>query len=242
MGAITDNQFRAAFQLAGDVARGRLFHAEAVDRLQKTFGMNRSSAKDYIGAYQQMIAGNRFMRSIKAPAVRYFLSEIEKEFGSDGLAVALKSLKGHIDYSEKIGGRNCVVLTQIYREFESGFADFVGLPEDQKFSDDVENLSRMTTVARRSKLPPPGYKPTETQVLMTRYLRSAAVVAETLIRANGICETCKRPAPFSKASDGQPFLEVHHIVMLADGGDDTVENAIAVCPNCHRQHHFGYAR
>ena len=26
---------------------------------------------------------------------------------------------------------------------------------------------------------------------------------------------------------------------LALGGDDTVDNAIAVCPNCHRKHHFG---
>ncbi|MGH8437576.1 MAG: HNH endonuclease [Pseudomonas sp.] len=33
--------------------------------------------------------------------------------------------------------------------------------------------------------------------------------------------------------------EVHHKVRLADGGLDTVENAIAVCPNCHRQAHFG---
>jgi 5-methylcytosine-specific restriction protein A len=34
-------------------------------------------------------------------------------------------------------------------------------------------------------------------------------------------------------------LEVHHKIRLADGGFDTVENAIAVCPNCHRQCHHG---
>ncbi|WP_342542729.1 HNH endonuclease signature motif containing protein [Paenisporosarcina sp. FSL H8-0542] len=36
-----------------------------------------------------------------------------------------------------------------------------------------------------------------------------------------------------------PYLEVHHIKRLADNGEDSVENAIAVCPNCHRELHFG---
>ncbi|WP_414449152.1 HNH endonuclease [Burkholderia sp. 22PA0099] len=51
---------------------------------------------------------------------------------------------------------------------------------------------------------------------------------------------CERPAPFRRPN-GSPYLEVHHRVRLADGGDDTVENAIALCPNCHREHHFGAA-
>jgi 5-methylcytosine-specific restriction protein A len=42
-----------------------------------------------------------------------------------------------------------------------------------------------------------------------------------------------------RASDGNPYLEVHHWIRLADGGEDTVNNAIAACPNCHRQQHFG---
>jgi hypothetical protein len=31
-------------------------------------------------------------------------------------------------------------------------------------------------------------------------------------------------------------------VPLARGGEDTVENAVAVCPNCHREAHFGTVR
>ncbi|HHE3726254.1 TPA: HNH endonuclease, partial [Escherichia coli] len=48
----------------------------------------------------------------------------------------------------------------------------------------------------------------------------------------------KRDAPFLK-EDGTPFLEVHHIEWLSKGGEDSVENAIALCPNCHRQAHYG---
>lgn len=42
-------------------------------------------------------------------------------------------------------------------------------------------------------------------------------------------------------SNESPYLEVHHKVPLALGGDDTVANATALCPNCHRQNHFGKA-
>ncbi|WP_256325004.1 HNH endonuclease signature motif containing protein [Nitrosomonas sp. Nm132] len=39
--------------------------------------------------------------------------------------------------------------------------------------------------------------------------------------------------------DGSPYLEVHHKIPLAFGGEDTVVNAIALCPNCHREAHYG---
>jgi len=38
---------------------------------------------------------------------------------------------------------------------------------------------------------------------------------------------------------GTPYLEVHHRVPLAENGEDTVENAVAICPNCHRKAHDG---
>ena len=36
---------------------------------------------------------------------------------------------------------------------------------------------------------------------------------------------------------GQLFLEVHHVKSLADKGSDRIENAVAICPNCHRAFH-----
>jgi len=71
------------------------------------------------------------------------------------------------------------------------------------------------------------------------YKRNPDVIAEVLFRANGVCEKCNKIAPFVRISDGTPYLEVHHVNRLADGGEDTVNNAIAVCPNCHRELHFG---
>ena len=74
------------------------------------------------------------------------------------------------------------------------------------------------------------------EVSTVRNQRNPYVVAYTLRRANGICELCEQPAPFNK-SNGEPYLEVHHVKHLKDGGGDMTENAVALCPNCHRMMH-----
>lgn len=81
--------------------------------------------------------------------------------------------------------------------------------------------------------------PEKIERVSSDFRRDPNVVADVLVRAKGECEKCGSPAPFNRACDGTPYLEVHHKIRLADGGEDTVENAIAVCPNCHRELHFG---
>ncbi|MFJ5366858.1 HNH endonuclease [Pectobacterium punjabense] len=71
------------------------------------------------------------------------------------------------------------------------------------------------------------------------FIRNPDVVAEVLIRANGKCERCDSNAPFLRRRDNTPYLEVHHKTPLAEGGEDTVENTTALCPNCHRYLHYG---
>lgn len=80
-------------------------------------------------------------------------------------------------------------------------------------------------------------KPAIQFVQVVQYARDPRVVAYVLNRAQGVCEACDNPAPFKRA-DGSPYLEAHHIVPLAEGGPDTVENCAALCPNCHRAMHF----
>lgn len=87
-------------------------------------------------------------------------------------------------------------------------------------------------------IPPQGQaKPIQTTKAVGQFVRDLAVKAWVLKHADGTCECCGEPAPF-KSVDGFPFLEVHHLKTLAEGGSDTVSNAVAVCPNCHRRLHF----
>lgn len=70
--------------------------------------------------------------------------------------------------------------------------------------------------------------------------RNPDIVELTLLLARGKCNKCKRDAPFHKPN-GQPYLEVHHILPLSQGGLDEPNNVEALCPNCHREKHFGSA-
>ena len=84
-------------------------------------------------------------------------------------------------------------------------------------------------------------KPAIIQSISTQFARDPRVVAWVLNEANGKCECCTKDAPFARM-DGSTYLEVHHLKRLADGGTDRVSNAIALCPNCHRELHFGIRR
>jgi 5-methylcytosine-specific restriction protein A len=75
------------------------------------------------------------------------------------------------------------------------------------------------------------------RVSSTQYDRSVWVAEYVKRRANGICQLCSKPAPFIKQT-GEPYLETHHIVWLSKGGEDTIRNAVALCPNCHRRMHI----
>ncbi|SOE81974.1 HNH endonuclease [Caballeronia arationis] len=93
--------------------------------------------------------------------------------------------------------------------------------------------------ARRKRLAEAPTKPTVTYAFARLFQRNPDVVAEVLHNANGKCQGCGKAAPFHSKATGKPYLEVHHRTPLAEGGEDTVANAVALCPNCHRQQHFG---
>jgi 5-methylcytosine-specific restriction protein A len=71
--------------------------------------------------------------------------------------------------------------------------------------------------------------------------RSTQVHRYALLRATGVCEGCRLPAPF-RNEFGQAFLEVHHLLRLADYGPDIPINVAALCPNCHRRAHCSLDR
>lgn len=60
---------------------------------------------------------------------------------------------------------------------------------------------------------------------------------EVLERAQGICEFCGQPG--FQLPSGALYLETHHIIPLSEGGPDVASNMIALCPNDHREAHYG---
>ena len=111
----------------------------------------------------------------------------------------------------------------------------------EEFEHAIEKSKKLTKEARMNRILNADRNPAQIRVAQTIFKRNPDVVAEVLERADGICEACKNPAPFIRKSDNSPYLEVHHIKALSDGGEDTLENTIALCPNCHRRYHYGKA-
>jgi len=107
------------------------------------------------------------------------------------------------------------------------------------FEDAVTKSLRAPDDARIARLQNAPRKPERRLKTVVYFDRNPDVVAQVLTKANGKCSQCGRDAPFLRRHDNTPYLEVHHVAPLAEDGDDTVENAVALCPNCHRKVHFG---
>jgi 5-methylcytosine-specific restriction endonuclease McrA len=118
-----------------------------------------------------------------------------------------------------------------------------GLPEPEVSALDNEAFEDAVADAYGQPGTSPSGNRTPQQVRTTSYqfVRDPAVVAFALQVAKGVCGDCEKPAPFDSKRTGLPYLEVHHKKTLAAGGEDTIDNVIALCPNCHRKRHHGAA-
>lgn len=85
-------------------------------------------------------------------------------------------------------------------------------------------------------LPPDG-KSGKRNVTTSVHDRDPEVRRFALARAKGKCQLCGSPAFY--LSDGRAFLETHHVIPLAESGADSASNVVALCPNHHREAHYG---
>jgi 5-methylcytosine-specific restriction protein A len=114
----------------------------------------------------------------------------------------------------------------------------VYVPDEYSPTADNHDLDEKARRLRRkiSGIPKGIATPQQVQVFSASFYRDPRVKAWVLNNAKGVCEGCKTQAPFSTIY-GDPYLEVHHIRPLSEGGADTIFNSVALCPNCHRRCH-----
>ncbi|PHI29716.1 HNH endonuclease [Budvicia aquatica] len=144
------------------------------------------------------------------------------------------------------------VITQLGMEFLPGLKPAKNIGEKnylkveaiiKKITQDEDNLlppekQFLQEISSSYEIPPEGVKKPSTKLTtVIQRRRSLKVKDWVLNQANGICESCKQPAPFY-AEGGKPYLEVHHIKHLSNNGSDTITNSVAICPNCHKAFHY----
>lgn len=108
----------------------------------------------------------------------------------------------------------------------------------QEFEKEVAELLKLPIESPPMGNPSPKKKQNSSTEV---FERDPKVKAWVLKNASGKCECCKQDSPFI-STNGIPYLEVHHLKLLTNGGSDTIENTVALCPNCHREFHHGINR
>jgi len=233
-------QIEFAYETSKKVFAGELTQQDAAKCLHAEHGINVNSAKIMIAVYGKMVRGLEFKRALSARDMNYYLARFLADGGPSGLRNPVNALLMHIVYYEN---RNNVTLNSLreihttYSALNNGIKNTDTIQDD--FLKSVEEAKELSDEERKRRLLASPKQPRTRPVMVITYERNPYVVVEVLKRAQGVCEACKSTAPFRRKKDDTPYLEVHHKIRLADGGFDTVDNAIALCPNCHRKFHFG---
>ena len=71
-------------------------------------------------------------------------------------------------------------------------------------------------------------------VIVTRVIRDSQIISELKAVYRGRCQLCDTTI---KLPSGD-YVEAHHLWPLGEGGSDTKDNLICVCPNCHTRLDF----
>ena len=148
----------------------------------------------------------------------------------------------NISYVLSLHGRDWInglnpannVDPNVAAEIEAALAEVEG----REAASFIEFEAKVQRSLGQPNIEPPKGEATPKKVTSSSsgYERLPDVKAWVLKAANGTCESCEQPAPFTTAR-GHLFLEVHHVRSLGENGSDRIENAVAICPNCHRALH-----
>ena len=111
--------------------------------------------------------------------------------------------------------------------------------EDLKieFASAVQKESSKSLSILKKEAEKKSSNPAASTVQTKVYHRDPTIAAYVKKRAAGRCQLCGMKAPFMDQY-GEPYLECHHIDWLSKGGTDSINNCVALCPNCHRKMHI----
>ena len=239
---VTEHMYQAAYCLGADVWSRKITPVDARRMLESRYKFNAQTANAYLNAYDGLRRGKTLKLTTKVAALRYMVRHLVNDIGPSALLPALQSLGGHIEYLDSYPSTQLAERSSLRSLYEELLPELSPLAkaadEDETFAQKVNEAIADSASERARRLVHASPVPQVRHQIVKTFRRNPDVVAEVLLRAKGACEGCRLPAPFQRP-DGSLYLEVHHITRLADGGHDTVENALALCPNCHRERHYG---
>ena len=213
----TDEEFRAAVEAYRDMQRKEL------------------NKIPFVKSHYYTALAERFDRTLKS--FEYRMQNISYVYSVMG-----RSWVTGLKPAKNVGARNLNKIQNIIEEIEGQQSSSLlerepKLTEKLQYETQAAGINPAGVVIADSVSPLGVVSPKTRDITASGFTRNSDVKNWVLKQAKGQCECCNKSAPFL-TMDGEPFLEVHHVKRLADNGTDTITNAIAVCPNCHRALHY----
>ena len=80
--------------------------------------------------------------------------------------------------------------------------------------------------------------PARVRQIIEVYPRNRVLKAYVKRRSNYTCEMPNCNYQGFPKENRELYIEIHHVIPLSEGGEDSMSNTVALCPNCHRALHY----
>lgn len=226
-----------AFKVANEVYNKRMGHTEGRKWLSTHGGFNNNTAGDLIADFRYLMEGESFERTLNGFYATYFLEHIYEMYGRNRLQQALRSLQQHINYYEGHYRTNMHTMRGIILRFD----ELLTMTEEDTVEQEVVECEVESNSVTKDEL-----------LARIRLLeRDDNLVVEirglALKRKNWIiglikklrehrCQVCG--TQIAKKGGGY-YIEAAHITPKAEGGQETLDNIVILCPNHHKMFDWG---
>jgi 5-methylcytosine-specific restriction protein A len=221
---ITQQHYEKAYEVGRLVHEGKLRPTDAQAELV-AFGLNPSSALDFIYILRHMLKGETYKRAMSAANTDDFLVWIRRDYGDEAYTRAVTALGKHIEYYTGLKGDRLESLRKVLTKH------LALLPTQHDTFDSPEEVPAATTHTEGSVR----------QVLVNAYERSSAARAACLAEYGHSCSVCGFDFEKTYGLIGKDFIHVHHLKEIASIAKkyrvDPVQDLRPVCPNCHAMLH-----
>lgn len=224
MGSITNNQIHKAYKIGKEIYLNKMSLSEGTEIL-KNLGMKKSSSLDYIYAYSNLVQGKPFTRTMNSYGINYYLQQIHREKGADGLKTALRAFYQHIEYYEEVSGASVKKGREVYN----------------KYYELVKNDFGKTIFPNEVETDRKYFEGKTKQVTVNSYERNQLARQQCIEHFGINCQVCNFNFEEKFGELGQNFIHVHHLVEISMIGKEYSVNPktdlVPVCPNCHAMLH-----
>ncbi|NUE65768.1 HNH endonuclease signature motif containing protein [Snodgrassella sp. ESL0253] len=190
-----------------------------------------------LGNQSLEFAQNKTLANIENNGVQVHYFEVLKEHEYTYIGEMLKAGEPYIAQQLDVSNQWRQVYIFPLRLKQGGLpVEMINHHESDKLSA-LKRLSDKRLVAKIQQQTLEFKQANKITVKTPRYRRSMELVEYVKRQAQGYCDLCEQPAPFAN-KDQQPYLECHHVIWLSQNGADSLDNIVALCPNCHRKMHI----